>query len=131
MGLLDLTLRDGSIIVCDYSNNKVKHLDSSFTIKESFNLQSAPWDVSAVKKNTAIITLPDVKQVQYIEVIPILKTARTFQLNKTCWGVHVAGEEIYITAHDNTLRGYTGEVRVLDFAGNMIIRDEPRRIIYV
>ena len=115
-------MQDGSIIVCDCNNNKIKHLDSSFTLKESFSLQTIPWDVSAVYKNMAIITLPGVKQVQYIEVIPRLKTDRTIQLDKMCWGVHVAGEEIYITAHDNILRGYTGEVRVLDFDGNMIRR---------
>ena len=115
-------MQDGSIITCDCNNNKIKHLDSSFTLKESISLQTRPCGVSAVNKNMAIITLPSLKQVQYIEVIPRLKTGRTIQLDKTCWGVHVAGKEIYITAHDNTLRGHKGEVRVLDFDGNMIRR---------
>ena len=112
-------MQDGSIIVCDYRDYKVKCLDSSFTSKGDFSLQTGPWDVSAVNKNMAIITLPDANQVQYMEVIPRLKNGRTIQLNMACWGVHVADEEIYITTHHGTLKG---EVRVLDFDGNMIRR---------
>ena len=112
-------MEDGSIIVCDYANKHVKRLDRS--LKECLSLQTRPWDihVSAVNKNMTIITLPHVRQVQYIEVIPRLKTGRTIQLDKICWGVHVAGEEIFITTHDGIETCSTGEVIALDFYGNI------------
>ena len=92
------------VILCDRNNNKIKLLDSSFTFTESLELQASPRDVSAIKDNSSscIITLPDAKQLQYIEVMPRLKTARVIKLDEKCWGVHVVGEEIYITVHNDT-----------------------------
>ena len=116
-------LQDGGIILCDRSNDKIKLLDNSFTLKDNLNLQDKPWDVSAISVNSSscIITLPDVKQLQYIEMIPRLKTGRVMQLDMKCWGIQVVGEEIYITVHKN-ISAKTGEVRVLDLDGNLLRR---------
>ena len=114
-------LQDGGVILCDRSNNKIKLLDSSFTLKENLKLNASPKDVSAIRDNSSscIITLPDAKQLQYIEIIPTLKTGRVIQIDKKCWGLHVVGEEIYVTVNDN-MCAKSGEVRVLDFDGNLI-----------
>ena len=116
-------LQDGGVILCDRNNSKIKHLDSSFTLKDNLTLHAKPRDISAIRDNSSfcIITLPDVKQLQYIEMIPILKTGRIIQLDKKCWGIHVIGEEIYITVHDDS-GVKTGEVRILDLNGNLIRR---------
>ena len=116
-------MQDGSVVVCDRENNKVKLIDSALILKDSLDLLTPPWDVSAISSSSinasCIVSLPDVKQLQYIEVTPILKTGPGIQLDKTCWGIHVAGEEIYITCHDNSGES-TGEVRILDFDGTLI-----------
>ena len=115
-------MQDGSIIVCDNTNKKVKHLDSSFTLKRCLSFQTQPWDVSVVNEKQVIITLPDKKQLQYMDVLPKLMTRSRIEIDKTCWGVHVAGNEIYITAHDGIFSNDTGEVRVFNLNGKMIRR---------
>ena len=83
---------------------KLKHLDSSFTLYDSLKLRAKPWDVSVVNKNQAIITLPCVKQLQYIEMLPRLKLDRVIQLDRKCWGLHVVGEEICVSVHEEKLK---------------------------
>ena len=72
--------------------------------------------MSAVDDKNVIITLPDTKQLQYIQVLPQLKTCRIVQLDTECYGIDVFGDEIYTTQCDDLGQG---EVRVLDLNGNM------------
>ena len=115
-------MQDGGIILCDHNNKKLKLLKSSFKLNDSLNLRARPWDVSVVNKKKAIITLPYVKQLQYIEVLPRLKSDCVIQLDRKCWGVHVAGENICVSVHDEKPGTHTGEVRIVDFNGNLIRR---------
>ena len=85
-------------------------------------LRAKPWDVSVVNKKKVIITLPCIKQLQYIEVLPRLKLDRVIQLDRKCWGLHVVGEEICVSVHEEKLKKSTGEVRVVDLNGNLIRR---------
>ena len=105
---------NGEILLCDCDNRNIKLLSDSFIIKESLTLKSRPWDVSVINSNSAVITLPDLKQLQYIQVAPELKTGRVIQLNKKCWGVDVVNDEIYTTCHNCPGQG---EVRILDMDG--------------
>ena len=43
-------------------------LDKSFDFLSRLELQSRPYDISAVNETSAIITLPEAKQLQYIKV---------------------------------------------------------------
>ena len=109
-------LLNGQIILCDCNNKNLKLLHSSFTVKDVFDLPTEPWDVSVINNGSAIITLPHSKEVQYMQLEPSLKSGRSIQLDKKCWGIAVAGEDIYVTLHNNP---GDGEVRVLDLDGNL------------
>ena len=87
-------LPNGQIILCDFNNINLKLLQSSFTVKEVFGLQDEPWDVSVINNSSAIITLPLLKQLQYMQLEPGLKSGRVIQLDEQCWDVAVAGEDI-------------------------------------
>ena len=73
----------------DYFNNKIKLFSSTLDITDNLGLDSNPWDISAVDSNTAVVTLPGLKQLQFIQIIPSLKAGQTIQLDKRCWGVDV------------------------------------------
>ena len=75
-----------------------------------------PYDVSVIDDNSAIITCPDAKKLQFIKVFPQLMADRAITVDKKCWGVDISDGEIYITCHGE--QGKTGEVRVLDMNGN-------------
>ena len=109
-------LASGHAVLCDNNNKKIKLLDTVLVLGEILNLDSKPWDVSVVDDNNIIITLPDTKQLQYIQVFPQLKTGRTVQLGKICRGIEVFGDEIYTTQYDELGQG---AVQVLDLNGNM------------
>ena len=106
------------LVLCDYQNSKLKLLDKSFKLQDSLDLPSCPFDISVVNDTTVIITLPDKKQLQYIEVAPRLKIGRVLQIDKKCYGVQVVDSDIYVTCHSG-YRGGDGEVRILDNNGNL------------
>ena len=106
---------NGSVVICDHSNDKIKMLDSSLELKDSINLPY-PWDVPVVDANNVIVTLVSKKQLQ---IFPSLKTRRVLQLDQMCCGVTVSGDNIYVTCHDGLC---DGEVRILDKQGNIKCR---------
>ena len=109
---------DERVVLCDFTNGKLKQLDRSFTLQDSLDLPSDPCDISVVNDTTVIITLPCKIQLQYIEVTPKLKLGRVLQLDKRCWGVNVVGSDIYVTCNSD-YPGGDGEVRILDNNGKL------------
>ena len=107
---------DDKVVLCDFKNKRVKLLKNSFTIQDSLDVKDQPWDVSVINSNNAVITLPKSMQLQYIDLIPKLKTGRTIQLDKKCWGIQVAREEIFVTLSNDPGEG---ELRILDIDGNL------------
>ena len=107
----------GEIILCDYTNYKLKLLDSSNALKDSLKLNAQPRDVSVVDAKTVIVTLPWNQQLQYIDVLPRLTPERVLKLNKKCWGVRVTGDKIFTTCHNQPGEG---EIRILDMDGNLL-----------
>ena len=106
----------GEIVLCDRNNKKIKLMNSSDTLQDSLKLNTYPWDISVVDSKTVIVTLPGDKQLQYIEVFPRLTPGRVLQLDKQCWGVHVTGDRIFTSCHNQG----GGEVRILDLDGNLL-----------
>ena len=111
-------MSNGTLIICDYYNNKIKLFDGSLSLKDSLKLSHGPWDVSLIDAATVIVTVPGLKQLQLIQVFPQLKLNHVIQLDERCWGVAVSGQEIYVSCHS----GYFAndcEVRVLDKQGQL------------
>ena len=106
---------NGHVVLCDHINNKIKLLDGSTSLVGSLKL-SRPCDVSVLDTENVIITTPEKKKLQVVQVFPHMKAGRTIQLDKMCWGVEVSRDEIYITCHNNPGEG---EVRVLDLKGKL------------
>ena len=109
-------MSSGYLLACDYTNDNIKLLDSSLLLQGSLQLPSYPWDISVIDDNTVIVTIPGQKVLQYVQVFPQLKLGHVIQLDKTCWGVEVSGQDIYVSFHSGT---GDGEVRVLDKEGNL------------
>lgn len=106
---------DGRVILCDGHNYKVAVLNSSFIVTETLKLTDKPWDVSVIDKNSAVVTLPGPKQLNYVRLDSSMYSGRVLKLDKGCWFINVSGEYIYISMHDYK----EGEIRILDVEGNM------------
>ena len=106
----------GDLVLCDRNNGKVKFLDRKCKDKDSLSLNDKPWSLSVIDDSNVIVTLPDTKQLQYIQLVPHMKAGRVILLDKKCFGVAVVGNEIYVSCHNTPGEG---EVRVLDPSGNL------------
>ena len=109
---------DGQLLLCDNSNNTIKLLHSTFDITGNLALDSWPWDISAVDSTRAVATLPHIKQLKFIDIVPALKADKQIQLDKCCLGVDVARDEIYVTCIDD--KPGNAEIRVFDKNGTFI-----------
>ena len=109
-------LPSGELVLCDNRNKTITLLNRSFEALDSLVLPGQPWDVSVVDRSTVIITLPLSKQLMYLQVSPKLQASRVIQLDLVCWGIVVAGDEIYVT-HCSKLG--EGEVIVLNRDGTL------------
>ena len=106
----------GDLVLCDYGNCKLKLLDQTFKVKDSFSLNVNPCSLSVIDDSNVIVTIPDTKQLQYVQLVPHMKAGRVIKLDKKCWDVAVADNDIYVSCYDDPGEG---EVRVLDLSGNL------------
>ena len=112
-------LQSGDAVLCDVNNSDVIILSSTFSYRDKLTLSSTPYDVSVLSKTSVIVTCPGSRQLQYVDVFPKPKTEKTVQLDKQCWGIAIANDEIYVTCHDQKLVGNRdGEIRILGLHGN-------------
>ena len=111
-------LSTGQLVLCDNWNNKIMLLSSDLKVEDSLDLQQRkPWDISAASSSAVVITLPQERQLQFIELSPELGQGQFIQLDKECWGVCVVGEEIYVSCYSSGLRDSDGEVRIYNTEG--------------
>ena len=112
---------DGQILLCDNRNKRLKVLhkvDNGLALGECLELQDEPWDIALIHSNCsdAVITIPKLKQIQVLQVEPRLQPGRVIEFDKFCWGVHVLGEELYVTSHYDP---GNDEIRVLSMDGKL------------
>lgn len=103
-----------STVFSDRANCSIKLMDESFKYQSRVKLRTGPGDVSVVDDNNVIVTLPEIKQLQFVQIFPKLEVGRVIQLDKRCFGVFVSEDEIFISCHNNPGQG---EVQVLDLDG--------------
>ena len=94
-------LSSGELVLCDYRNNKLKLLDKSLQMKESIDVPGCPLDVAPVNQHQVIVTFPDEKYSQFIQVTPSLALGHKVDLGMECCGVAVSRESIYISLADS------------------------------
>ena len=94
-------LSSGELVLCDYYNKKLKLLDKSLQMKESIDVSGIPWDVAAVNQHQVIVTFPNEKYSQFIQVTPSLALGHKVDLGMECRGVAVSRESIYISLADS------------------------------
>ena len=89
-------LPSGELILCDYTNKKLKLLDENLQMKESIDVPGTPWDIAVVNQHQVIVTFPWQQNLQFIQVTPSLALGHTVDLGMECRGATVSRESIYI-----------------------------------
>ena len=104
---------NSSTVICDRGNSRLSLFDKSWSYQGSVSIPEI-WAVSVVDTNTVIVTVPEQKKLQYVQVLPQLQLGRAVQLDYECWGVCVSGDDIYLACETPDIQG---EIRVLGLDG--------------
>ena len=120
-------LSNGDLLLCDLVNHKLKLLDSTLTVKDNIKIEGGLCDIAVASgplydphdsfENTAIVTIPSKHMLQYVRLIPNLRTSCTRILDKRCYGICVAGDLIHVSCFDSHAK-YEGDIRILGLYGN-------------
>ena len=94
-------LPSGELILCDWYNKKLKLLDKSLQMQDSIDVPEFPWDIAPVNQQQVIVTFPDEKYLQFIQVTPSLALGHKVDLGMECRDVSVSRESIYISLADS------------------------------
>ena len=63
----------GDLVICDNRNQLVKKFNKGLSNKGSLFLPVGPFDIAVLDKTSVIVTLPDQKKLQLIQVLPSLQ----------------------------------------------------------
>lgn len=105
---------DNQVVICDETNRCLKLISSAYKVTDNLRFPNSPWDVSALDQISAICSLPEMKQLNVINLKPRLQVKRKIDLDKRCWGVEYVRGKLYVSCFD--IPG-DGEVKILDLNG--------------
>ena len=106
----------GDLLLCEYDSKTVRLFDLNFKTVSNWQHSSQPWDVASVTGTTAVISVPNAKELRFLETKPSIKANKCITLDKKCFGIAVADDELFVTCTDDPGKG---EIRILDMAGNI------------
>ena len=106
-------LPSGQLILCDYTNKKLKLLDENLQMKESIDLPGTLRDIAVVNQHQVIVTFPEQQYLRFIQVTPSLALGHTVDLGMECRGVAVSRESIYISFSESG----EGKIGMYDLTG--------------
>lgn len=110
-------LDNGTLVICDKHNYKVKLLERHFKCKYDFKLSGAPWDIAVVNDKWVVASLPFMKKLQFLhaDIFEGITKGRTIETDRMCWGVAVSKDDIIVSFHDNP---GNGKIHVMDKRGH-------------
>ena len=93
-------LSDDELFLCDNNNRNVKILDKNMNIKFTAPCISDPFDIDCINAKTVVVTMPDIKTLQFVAVKPGFKFKHTKCINARCLGIAVHEKNIFVCIDD-------------------------------
>ena len=112
-------LPNGDFVVCDFDSKCIIVLGPEFNKTSRLSVPSEVWDVAVLDETTIIVSLTHAKQLQIVEVDPVLKLKSCLEVGRKCFDVTVIASKIYVVCTDDP---GNGEIRVLNMDGNVLKR---------
>ncbi|XP_053373195.1 E3 ubiquitin-protein ligase TRIM71-like isoform X2 [Mercenaria mercenaria] len=103
-------IADGSVILADNSNKKLKHLDaSSYKVDDVCDLSYCPWQICSVEKHGVAVSFHKrgaVKKIQFVSTEGKMKKTRMLETDHGCYGIAHKNGHLYITDSNTTVFVY-------------------------
>ncbi|XP_060557645.1 uncharacterized protein LOC132718052 [Ruditapes philippinarum] len=91
-------MEDGTIILADFSNNKLKRLHSyNYTVTDYCDLPERPWQVCMINNTQVAVTVSSKKEVHFISLERNMKTTNKINTGFDCFGLAYANSNLYIS----------------------------------
>jgi hypothetical protein len=81
-------LMDGSIVIIDYYNKKLKQLNSNYKVKDTLAVNGNPIGICDVSSNEVAVNLYSTGQIQFISVKDSMRLTSSIQVDKSCYGIY-------------------------------------------
>ncbi|XP_053390418.1 uncharacterized protein LOC128553310 [Mercenaria mercenaria] len=131
--IIDLCLlQDGTVVLTDYSNRKIKRLDTNFSIKDAFDVTFNPTAICCTAKNEIAVKLSN-DTVQFISVGQILSVLRNISVaGVSCCGMAYLAGELWVS-NESSVNVYNTSGTLLKSInkivnGQSIFKSSPKRM---
>ena len=102
---------NGRLVVCDNKNKTVKFLDKDMKIYFAFPCNKGPWDVDCLNEDCIVVTTPDAKAIQFIDIKPGIKPKYILDIGYKALGVTVNDNHMFAVIADGDKQKYGVEIR--------------------
>ncbi|XP_045169884.2 uncharacterized protein LOC123532494 [Mercenaria mercenaria] len=113
-----LQLPDGTILLADFGNKKLKRLDQSYKLLDSLRLPDEPECICNVGPDEVAVSLCFAEKVQFISVKEKLSLTWSFSTGDFCRGIVYVDDKLYVCCGDTSDSG-TGCIEVYNNAGQL------------
>jgi len=119
-------LPDGTMVVTDWSNKRLKRLDASYRVTDHCDLPEEPWGVACTAPGEIAVTMTDLKKVQFVSTGASMSLTTSFSTSEYCRGVCYSKGELFVSCANLSKEG-TGYVAVYDLNGTQLrtVKTDP------
>ena len=117
-------LHDGAIIITDFKNKKLKHIDSTFTSMSSLDLPGRPFAVCQINQNTSAVSLPNEQLIQIVSLEKQMEIVSSFDTEAKCRGICHYDGELY-SSSGGGFNESQGHIRVFSTEGDLLRVIDP------
>ncbi|XP_053405631.1 uncharacterized protein LOC128558999 [Mercenaria mercenaria] len=104
----ECTLEDGTIILSDNNNDKLKRLDSStYSVIDYYDLPDCPWQVCSTNKQEVAVCLPANKEVHFISTGNRMTATNKITIDFGCYCLACANGNLYISDYGTSVYIYS------------------------
>lgn len=95
------------VLLVDNRNYCIKSVTISSMLIDRMSLKDAPWSVCPISDEEAAVTLPEIKQIQFIVLKEKMRKGRALRLDHQCNGIAYHSDTLYVTDEIPCLYVYT------------------------
>lgn len=136
-------MADDNVVLVDDANKNVKFFNPAFKPISVVKVSAPPLDVTPIKLQQVVVTIPTERSLQFIEVGKHMMLMKKVQMELECYGITFYNHELYVTSGFSNEReihivSLNGEVRkkirpgIADLRYPLYICVDPKfRMIFV
>ena len=108
-------LSDGRTLISDFTNKRLKVLDTDYKVISHVELCGNPCDVCITGEKEAAICIFDKCLVQFISFKSVVRPSRSFKTELKCQGIAFDGTQLFVTVTGESVN----QVRIYTVAGSL------------